>query len=77
MSALPSPEVIRVERLEDALPMWPPSSLGWAPAVESSPPSTGARRPMQAADFAGWTPAGLDTLARVLRNALRANGRAR
>ena len=74
MSALPSPEVIRVARLEDALPDWPPSSFGWA-RFEGTGWRDSGHRPMRAEDLADWTPAGLDVLRRVLRNALRANGR--
>ena len=72
----------RVARLEDVLPKWPPSTMGcsappsvpWREASEPVRP----QRPLEPADFGpGWTPAGLETLRRILERTLRANGRRR
>lgn len=73
MSALPSAEVVRVERLEEGLPAWPPSELGWAPPVPRREVVRPGHRPMHHADLAGWTVEGLETLARVLRYAIHRN----
>lgn len=56
---------------------WPPSELGFDTTTEPKDAWTDSREPraMRASDFGHWTPEGRESLSRILRRVLVANGR--
>ncbi len=62
----------RVTDLASNLPPWPDASTAYR--AERSD-TTKAPRAMRASDFGHWTPEGRESLSRILRRVLVANGR--